>query len=474
MHSAMLKCTKNIEYMRTALSVVFLFLFVSKIYSQKISGCFLNMPNQEISLHVYNGANSEIEIKVSTNSAGEFNIYYEGKSIEVGYLKVENTKSFPILLNIEEIEIVGSSLYEPQSIYLKKGAQNQLFQKITEENNKRLIAIDALKYLTFYYHSLEEKIQSPAILNNFNEELNRLSHEQTFSMYNLPSDGFLHWYFTIKNLINESIAESNNPSDNCFSILQKYRSIDYLDDRLYKSGLLKEVVESQFYLIEHCGLGIDSSFKQMQISIEDILNNLAKDEKKYKDVLEFLFKSFEEHSLNNALEYLSDFALASNSCSIDDDLKKKSESFQFLKKGDTVPNILFDVNFIIKKAEDTTNIRDLSQVNTKYTLVVFGASWCPKCAHEIPQLVAIYKQWHHLNFEIIFISLDENKTEFELFSQQFPFFSVCDFKKWETQAALDYKITSTPRLFLIDKNRKIILKPNSTEMLNEWLKNNLK
>lgn len=129
----MLKCTKNIEYMRTALSVVFLFLFVSKIYSQKISGCFLNMPNQEISLHVYNGANSEIEIKVSTNSAGEFNIYYEGKSIEVGYLKVENTKSFPILLNIEEIEIVGSSLYEPQSIYLKKGAQNQLFSK----NNRR-------------------------------------------------------------------------------------------------------------------------------------------------------------------------------------------------------------------------------------------------------------------------------------------------------------------------------------------------
>ncbi len=236
---------------------------------------------------------------------------------------------------------------------------------------------------------------------------------------------------------------------------------------------MKEVVESQFYLIENSALPVDSLIKQMEISIDKILKDLASNESNYNEVVNFLFQLFEEHSLNNASEYLALRALNSGGCSINDDLVAKLQVYQFMKTGDIAPDIIIGSTYSIFKTESEQIPKKLSDFSAGYTLVVFGASWCPKCAHEIPQLIDVYQQWKNKKFEILFISLDEDKAAFESFTHEFPFLSICDFKKWNTQAAIDFKITRTPILLLLDKNRKIVLKPNSIPMLKEWLRNNV-
>jgi len=46
---------------------------------------------------------------------------------------------------------------------------------------------------------------------------------------------------------------------------------------------------------------------------------------------------------------------------------------------------------------------------------------------------------------------------------------MCDYKKWETQAALDYYIFATPTMFLLDDSRKILLRPNSVKQVDAYV-----
>ena len=68
--------------------------------------------------------------------------------------------------------------------------------------------------------------------------------------------------------------------------------------------------------------------------------------------------------------------------------------------------------------------------------------------------------------------LNKSAISFEDFATEFPYTIACDFKKWETQAAKDYYVSSSPTMFLLDSSNKIILRPPTVPVLDSWLQNN--
>lgn len=146
----------------------------------------------------------------------------------------------------------------------------------------------------------------------------------------------------------------------------------------------------------------------------------------------------------------------------------KLESYRKMRVGNMAPNFEL-VGDVLKNGVVVKNTVCLADINAKYKLIIFGGSWCNQCKSEMIQLLPRYNNWKSKGLEVVFISLDTDKKEFENFTAPFPFYSACDYKKWETQAAKNYYVSSSPTIFLLDSDNKIILRPPTVASLDSWL-----
>lgn len=241
-----------------------------------------------------------------------------------------------------------------------------------------------------------------------------------------------------------------------------FGNIDYENPELYSSGILFELIERQFWLIQTSGLDEATKFKEMTTSVDIILDSVQKDEKLYNDLTKYLFQYFEKYSLFPASEYIALKALNQKEVVLTSSLTHKLESYRLLSVGKRAPDFEL-IGDVYKNGKIVKNKTSLTDIKAKYKLVIFGASWCEQCRFEMTQLLPRYEDLKSKGVEVVFISLDTDKSEFQKFTAQFPFLSSCDYKKWESQAAKQYYISSSPTFFLLDKHNKILARPVSVQ-----------
>jgi thiol-disulfide isomerase/thioredoxin len=102
----------------------------------------------------------------------------------------------------------------------------------------------------------------------------------------------------------------------------------------------------------------------------------------------------------------------------------------------------------------------VSNYKGKVVMVDFWATWCGPCRGEIPNVVATYQKYHNKGFEIVGVSLDQDKQKLLDYTQQqnmaWPQFF--DGQGWNNKLAVKYGIESIPASFLLDGNGNIIAK----------------
>jgi len=97
---------------------------------------------------------------------------------------------------------------------------------------------------------------------------------------------------------------------------------------------------------------------------------------------------------------------------------------------------------------------DLAQMHGKVVLVDFWATWCGPCMKEVPNVVAAYNKYHGKGFEVIGISLDQNKdTMLKVTAQKgMSWPQYFDGKGWSNEISTALHIRAIPAMWLINKN----------------------
>ena len=452
-------------------NIIILFITLSNaLFAQSLHGTIPSLSNQWLKFGTFEGMQSKTLDSALVNEKGVFTFNFTTQKHAVGYLiSAENKPYFLILDKSEQIELSGEDLSIPEKVKVNSGKQNQVFAQYASEHPKREQTLGAWRYLNQIYTS-DPLFSKDTKAKKFIDEQYGLIKKQDQDFLNqLDPKSYVAWYLPVRRLVSDVSIVAQYRTEEIPATIQAFRKLDYTDERLYRSGLLKDAIESHFWLLENSGKSMDSVFIEMKLSIDAMIVYLNKDEKKLNEITDYLFDLLERHSLFQASEYLALKVLNEVSCTINSNLAKQLETYRAMKKGNIAPDFSFYPNTIFPSDISREKTQKLSDLKSPYSLVVFGASNCPRCQEEIPEIAKLYSKWKAQGVEVVFISLDEAPQDFTKFTASLPFISSCDFKKWNSPIVESYYVFGTPTMFLLNNKREILLRPNSVKQMDAWV-----
>ncbi len=241
--------------------------------------------------------------------------------------------------------------------------------------------------------------------------------------------------------------------------------VDFADTTLIGSKVLDgKMVEFFFSFTD----GDEQRFDSLSIKGLGVLLGKAKIQMKmYEYVLGFALNGYAKMGRDAVTDYLLNYPqIFEGEITKEQGMRLDSitEPYQKVRVGVVAPNYsgttIDNKDYIIYESE------------AQHIIVVFWSTDCEYC-HDF--LTQIRK---HLDlksdFELVTFALADDKEEVarQVKKMRLTGYHFYDDLRWESKAFLDYHITSTPTVFVLDENKTIVCKPYDWYELKDWLKLN--
>lgn len=433
--------------------ILLLFTAITFAQNNSIKGTIAQASNKEIALKGFTFKGDTLLATAKIDDKGIFKIKYPTKYVGAAVLDIKDTKSVIVLLNNENFEMNWSNLEEFSTLKFKYSPENDAFANGIELYQKSEAKLSALIFLSTLYNN------EPAKKKIFDTEIKNQKSIMPKFFGSLPKNSYAKYYVKIRKMIADMPSTASRYFERMPIHEKEFNQLDFANNNLIQSGLYQELLDAYILLTESY---LDQQYPHLNGSMDAMLKKLDKNATLKQEVAQYVFKTLEKRSLFPAAEHLALSMLDSQSCQLTPERTALFEQYRKMGVGQTAP----DIDFANSKSDKTK----LSEINSKYRLVVFAASWCEKCKEEMPKLKAFYQDWKtKYNLEIILNSLDTYNEQYDNFTKDFSWISSCDYKSWEGKAARDYFVFGTPTIYLLDNNNKILLKPRSPEQIEAWL-----
>ena len=240
--------------------------------------------------------------------------------------------------------------------------------------------------------------------------------------------------------------------------------VDFCDTTLVSSNVLKNKVIN--YLFESA-CASDAHFDSVSMASMDKVFGKAKcNMKVYEYLLELMLNGYSNMGRTQVVDYLLNYPmLFEGEVSMKQGLRLDSitEPFQLVKVGVQSPDFL-GVTIDGKPYQ----LYD-SQANN--IIIVFWSTDCEYCHDFLEQ---IRKRLDlKSDYELVTFALADSLAEVResLEKLRLPGYHFYDEKRWDGKAFLDFHVTSTPTVFVLDKEKTIVCKPYDWAELKDWIRN---
>lgn len=425
--------------------------FLSFTFAQSIKGSIPEYKGKKINLVGYIGFSETMLGETTLDPSGNFYIQYDKAYRGAAILQILEGNSVIILLNNENFELVWNDPRTFDSLKISSSEENNNFiagiQHFQNSDNK----INALSFLLPLYENEPEKKQW--LKNEMNFQQSSFDHY----LNKLPKESYAGFYLNLRQII-AKIGKFNSQSIYTYDEIQKeVTNLDFNNEDLWHSGLYKTLLDNYFLVTENFG-NPEIITENTNTSVDKIMESLKTNPDKQLEVATYLIKLLEMKSLFQPAEHLAMKIIKEHPDHSDQKRMSVFEQYRTMAVGNTAPDI------------DLGENKKLSEIKKPYKLVVFGASWCPYCVEDLPHLKSAYPSLKEkYDLEIIYISLDYQKPDYENFLRDADFISLYGGNGWESKAAKDYFIFSTPSMIILDQHNKILTKLKTVPHLEAWM-----
>ncbi len=453
------------KYLLTILTISFYITCYSQ-NSKTLTVHVKNLPIKKIWFLFAKGDKHQIIDSMYSKKDGRIDIKLN-PSLEKGLyrLVLDADKSMEIIVSNEDIEIKSEIFNLIDSTTVLSSKENIMyynhlkFEKKISEKMKRLddLTIDfdpksdfiktpVTKKYSEYILQKEKYYQSLIAQNSNLYAKNLILAKRTIdvlpSLNNEERTNYLKiHYFDYIDITNETYLTSDVFSDKIFQLLNLYSNSHFTFE------------EQENAYIEAC---------------KNILPKVKNNKALFDFTMEFLVRGFEYFRFEKTLQYLATEYKPENSCENNErktSFQKKMESRTTQQIGYLVPNIIY------KTSKDS--LFNLYESNKQNTIIVFYSSWCSHCKNDIPNLNYWYSKFENKNnLNIVAISLDENLFDWKNFiiGNNLDFIHMSELNGWKGKIVDDFNVYATPTFFVLDTQKKLLLKSNESKEVIEYFK----
>jgi thiol-disulfide isomerase/thioredoxin len=483
----------NVIYMKNSLMKSLLTLLavvlVMPIIAQsnfKIKGHIEGLRDTTIYLANYYGKQIYYNDTATVDSNGNFS--FDGKPYnECGkyILFVDVQKRLEIVVDQEDIELECTPDFRIDAIKVKKSKNNKIFfdyaMFITDKMRARQPIDSALQDST---KSEEEK-------NVYREELKKMNNDVIQYQKNLISK---NPDLLVSKLIKMSMEiELPEPpadsTDDGKQMWQRYYvrnhyldNIDLKDPRMIRDPAYIKVIERYVTLLPQIP-------DTMIVDLNRLVSELGDNKDGFKLIIHqftYHFETAKIMCMDKGFVYMIDNYYAKGLC----DWVKEDKIKDMKESADGKRNCLCGQTGLNIILPDTNDVwQSMHALNSKYTLLVIWEATCGHCKKELPKINELYKRWKSKGLEVFAVhnNMEVDKWKKFIRDEQLEFINVSRNQVIMTQDSATkliyggkttlqslnfhqyWDVNSTPKVYLMDKEKKIIAKSLGAEQLEDFL-----
>lgn len=339
-------------------------------------------------------------------------------------------------------------------IFIQNSEENKVYNMVvdlkkefdTKSKALQKIRMGMLKYDSTLYtkvNAYESEFEN--IRRDYNSQLDVIAQVYTQSV-------------TVKHIVQcvRQPVRSDKPQYAIYDNIESFMHYHYFDKINFADTILLNHIAFPSTITNYLSNFTDASEINLNTSIDIIMEKASANAKVKDFVFNLLLNYFLDRNYDYAVNHLNDKYADGCSVGVSPDKQKFVEALKNTQVGAKIPDlVLYDNNGQIKSLYN-------SFTQSKYTIFYVWTTWCHSCQSKTPVLVEILKKYKKTDLNLFAISLDEKKEDWTAGIAKYKladYTNVAELVPMAKSTVLpSYAIRTTPKLFVLDKDGKIVAK----------------